>query len=346
MWPCITSKTDVKCLVVKGKTVDQGGERETLEEVLARAERAGYEVSERQLKRWRDEGLVPSPQKVGLGRGKGTVAYYPPGTGDLVTAIARELQETRDLPTVAFKLWFEGYPLTSYVRDELLSVFKGHDRRFSAAYRAYEKGLTEKAITEWVDRHRLPRLGSVRGEVGRAEFFHPVLYATRATAGKLSEEELRAELGVSGRSLSFDWYSERSDALRSGFRGLFREAGFEGAAEMTADKEEVPDEELVDWLTHYAEIGRPAAAYEIAREQDPEEWEALRDRAVSLVDRWLPDVEEPEGFACLAFLWLVMLPADRKGPVDRLEEELESDEPLPTDSVEELFRIALGETLQ
>lgn len=336
-------QTDVTSLMMKGETGDSGDEEELLQEVLKRAEKAGQEVSKRQLKRWRDEGLIPSPRKTGLGQGVGTDAFYPSGTGELVAAIARELEQERNLRNAAFKLWFRGYPLTSYVREWFLSQLRSHDRRARAAHRAYESGLTEKAVTEWVDRDRLPYLGQVRRKVGRAEFFHPVRYGLLASVGETSAEELRADLGLTDDSLPFDWYEERSEALRTGVSEVLHRKGWEKTAQLLRTEEEVEREELVDGLADYAEYGRPGAAYETARQRPPEEWEELRDQAVEFVEQWLPDADDPGGYAFLVFKWLVIFPDHRKNPVEYLREELQLDRPVPTDTVEEFVLIALGE---
>lgn len=316
-----------------GKTEDFDRNEETLEEVLDRANTADLEreVTERRLKRWRDEGLVPSPRKEGLGRGRGTTAYYPSGTGDLVRAIAKELESgPRSLSRVALALWFRGYPLTSYVREWLLDGLRGVDRHFRAAYRAYNGEITDRPVTQWVDRDRIPHFGRVRGKVGRAEFFHPALYVLEAVAGEVDEDELRDRLSR---------YQERSDATEAAFIETVREAGFEGVDQLEI---EGPEEELAQRLGELSDRATPGSEYERACEKGEEEWEALRDEAVAFVDRWLPDTDEREGYSFLVFRWLLLYPEDWENPVELLREDLETDRSLPTDSVEEFFRIALG----
>lgn len=318
---------------MKGKTAGSDREEETLEEVLDRANTADLEreVTERRLKRWRDEGLVSSPRKVGLGRGKGTAVYYPSGTGDLVRAIAKELESgPRNLPRVALALWFRGYPLTSYVREWLLKRLRDKDKHLRAAYRAYNAEITDRPVTQWVDRDRVPYFGRVRGKVGRADFFHPALYVLEALAGEVDEDDLRKRLSR---------YQGRSDATETAFIEALREAGFEGADQLESEE---PEEELAQLLGALSDRAAPKDEHKRAREKDEEEWEALRDEAVDFVDRWLPDPEEREGFALLVFYWLLSYPEDWESPVEHLRKLLESDQPLPTDSVEELFRIVLG----
>ena len=73
--------------------------------LLAAGRRAGFRVSESQLHRYQQRGIIPPPRQVPLGRGKGTRTVYPPGTAEHFIALCRQLKKERSFTTAAWVLW-------------------------------------------------------------------------------------------------------------------------------------------------------------------------------------------------------------------------------------------------
>jgi hypothetical protein len=73
----------------------------------------GVRVTPRQLKRWRANGLLPTPTQVSAGRGKGRRSVsYPAGTAQLVAALTDMLSHGWSLRHVAFGLFARGHDVT------------------------------------------------------------------------------------------------------------------------------------------------------------------------------------------------------------------------------------------
>lgn len=180
--------------MAQGKTEGSGGEKESLSEVLERAEAAGYAVSERQLKRWRDEGLVPSPDKVGLGRGKGTVALYPPGTARRVIEIARALEEERSLGRAAWHLWFQGLVPTDLVRRGMTGVIAERGQQLAEAWAQFEAGDPGNPIDRESRGEGLDELSDFRRAAGSDVFSGLVRLFLEGFEAQPSADRIEREL--------------------------------------------------------------------------------------------------------------------------------------------------------
>lgn len=68
-------------------------------------------VSDRRLRRWRDEGLLPKPiARRGKGRAVGSETFYPVGTSAQLRAVARWFKRyPRKLERVRWALWCDGF---------------------------------------------------------------------------------------------------------------------------------------------------------------------------------------------------------------------------------------------
>ncbi len=100
-------------------------------QLLDAARAAGFKLSDPQLGRLHRAGLVPSPRTRPLGRGKGTVSEFPPGsTTRLLRTLEIQKQErTQKFSTVAWRLWWEdGGPPPTPARELLASVATRWDR--------------------------------------------------------------------------------------------------------------------------------------------------------------------------------------------------------------------------
>lgn len=99
-------------------------------ELAAMCAAAGEPVTPRQLERWRQAGLLPSPTRRGLGRGRGSVSTSPDDTTELALAIARTLGRYRDIDEVALVLFAEADPVSE---DGLRRAFLSRLTRIDAA---------------------------------------------------------------------------------------------------------------------------------------------------------------------------------------------------------------------
>ena len=83
-------------------------DRLTKDDVLSRFDGA---VSPTQLERWQKAGLIPSPRRHGLGRGKGTVSLYDPRVIPMLSRVLDLQSTTRDIREWRWQLWLDGYPI-------------------------------------------------------------------------------------------------------------------------------------------------------------------------------------------------------------------------------------------
>ncbi len=89
------------------------GQVETTDVLVAEAAKQGHQVSRAQLKRWYAAGLLPRPRRRSLGKGRGTMTIYPPGT----TAQLLRLLEIRaeggrfDPEQALWRLWWEKWSI-------------------------------------------------------------------------------------------------------------------------------------------------------------------------------------------------------------------------------------------
>src|SRR5438034_7454182 len=84
------------------------------DDLITLAAASGFRVTKTQLARWHRAGLLARPvRRQGLGRGKGTVSIYPPGTGKQLLSLVAIHSRERRLPFVAWKLWWEGHNIST-----------------------------------------------------------------------------------------------------------------------------------------------------------------------------------------------------------------------------------------
>ena len=79
------------------KRLQTSADKELLKEVGKLMTPGERPPSITQLERWRQGGYVPSTERHGLGRGRGTKSWYPAGTAVQVVALMRE-QDVRPRP--------------------------------------------------------------------------------------------------------------------------------------------------------------------------------------------------------------------------------------------------------
>jgi hypothetical protein len=105
--------------------VFEAGDEEPREHVVAYASGLGYLVTSTQLVRWHRAGLLPRPSQRSLGRGRGTMTTYPPGTAAQVVALCQIRDDERRLDRIAFRLWWEGFNVDlAVIRKQLQAVLR------------------------------------------------------------------------------------------------------------------------------------------------------------------------------------------------------------------------------
>lgn len=93
---------------------------ESADEVVARAADHGFDVSDAQRRRYHAAEVLPRPRMVGLGRGRGRKAFYPPGTGEQLVRLQQLLREDRSLDRARYRLWWEGYAVPeNSIKDDI-----------------------------------------------------------------------------------------------------------------------------------------------------------------------------------------------------------------------------------
>lgn len=101
------------------------GDEESRKHVIAYASGLGYLVTPTQLVRWHRAGLLPRPSQRPLGRGRGTMTTYPPGTAAQVVALCQIRDDERRLDRIAFRLWWEGFNVDlAVIREQLQAVLR------------------------------------------------------------------------------------------------------------------------------------------------------------------------------------------------------------------------------
>lgn len=97
--------------------------------LLEAAVSAGFKLSESQLGRLHRAGVLPGPRVRMLGRGKGTVSEFPPGTSKRLLRVLAFQAKERNLSVVAWRMWWEdGGALPAAVRARLARIAEDGDR--------------------------------------------------------------------------------------------------------------------------------------------------------------------------------------------------------------------------
>ncbi len=110
--------------------MSDGAAEERADYLLALARAHGFRPTKAQRARWHRVGLLPRAiRRQGLGRGKGTISIYPAGTGKQLLALLAIHAHERRLPSVDWKLWWEGHNVsTQRARAYLERIVAGYGR--------------------------------------------------------------------------------------------------------------------------------------------------------------------------------------------------------------------------
>ncbi len=93
-------------------------------DILALAMKDRFLLKTGRLAEWHRKGLLPEPKPIGLGKGKGTVTCYPPGTTKQVFDLLRLRQVFgRNFPMIGWMLAVGGYDVDQrYWKDPVTEV--------------------------------------------------------------------------------------------------------------------------------------------------------------------------------------------------------------------------------
>jgi hypothetical protein len=83
---------------------------EALKQVLFYARTHGQRPTRAQLRRYQQNGLIPKPRQVGLGRAKGTEVRYPSGTAEQLVAASKAMK-SKSFGIARWRLWWDGWPI-------------------------------------------------------------------------------------------------------------------------------------------------------------------------------------------------------------------------------------------
>ena len=103
--------------------------RERAVDILVRVRNAGFAVSERQLKRWHFEGLLPAPAQAWSSGVPGSETIYPIGTSDQLLALCALRRSFRRSTAVGWLLWWHGFRVNDrYWKLPLRKLAASHDK--------------------------------------------------------------------------------------------------------------------------------------------------------------------------------------------------------------------------
>jgi hypothetical protein len=153
-------------------------------ELLAYARSQGRRVSDAQLKRWLSFGLIPSPERKGLGRGSGVEARYLPVAASQLVVVADILAKDRSQARALWRLWWTGHVVDERRIRALLDGSLAHAETRGALMRAAQKTDTASEQFEREVRARLKdkHLSRMRRRVGKADFPTVVRHLVQLTS--------------------------------------------------------------------------------------------------------------------------------------------------------------------
>jgi len=102
---------------------------ESIDDVLRYARRHGQRPTRTQIRRFQQNGLIPKPRQVGLGRGVGTEVRYPSGTG-LQLVAACKANKSGSFRIARWRLWWDRWPIeASWINKDLLAHIQESQKR-------------------------------------------------------------------------------------------------------------------------------------------------------------------------------------------------------------------------
>jgi hypothetical protein len=109
--------------------------------MLARASAVGFEVSVRQLERWRWEGLLPRPVQEWVDGSPGSMSTYPAGSGDQLVMLCCLRRRFRRSQDIGWLLWWLGFSVDEkFWLGRLRSLAILYDAKLLADFRLATRG--------------------------------------------------------------------------------------------------------------------------------------------------------------------------------------------------------------
>lgn len=114
-------------------------------------------VTDRQLRRWRTEGLLPNPiNRRGYGRAKGSETFYPLGTCDQLRAVVECFNHDRRVEEVKWAMWCHGFDVLPEWVEFLPQGLVAAQDEVRAQLAASEEGHRSSLLDTIEARHPLP----------------------------------------------------------------------------------------------------------------------------------------------------------------------------------------------
>jgi len=154
-------------------------------QIITYAKRRG--VSEAQVDRWRKFGLLPTPNLVSLGRGRGRGALYPAETRAQLDALLRARARDKRLAAVAWFMWCEGHPVTGAVKKTLLEWLRDLEKRYWDMLDEFEEERPGNFIDESGVARMPGGLGKIRRRVGKQNLSTVLRMWAEVTVGEFGK---------------------------------------------------------------------------------------------------------------------------------------------------------------
>ncbi len=135
---------------------------ESRDDLIEAAASLGYAITPAQVARWHRAGLLPRPAQRSLGRGRGTETVYPAGTSVQLVALCQMKDEERRLDRLAFRLWWDGFPVDPEVIKEFLKVVAGpmEDKVRQAIADGQVAGIVGAPLRQFLGRDRIAAIAA------------------------------------------------------------------------------------------------------------------------------------------------------------------------------------------
>ncbi len=177
---------------------------ETAEALIERVSSQGFPITKTELARWHRAGLLPRPQRRSLGRGRGMVSIYPSGTADQLQALCAIHRSEKRLPYVAWRLWWEGYPIPLSSVQEFLEGARTQwqqgieeIRRLQEHPEQLSKLLGRTAVMRFPQK----TLARARKRIGRENFPTFVKVLADVGSGTFEGYAINPETGIDEREI-------------------------------------------------------------------------------------------------------------------------------------------------
>lgn len=220
----------------------------TNKDLVAFAKSEGFEdVSERQLRRWRDEGLLPDLIPASGGWKEGVKRFNPPGTEEQLRVLLHSRDRfPRKMIEWAWALWTAGYPVTPLIREYLLHAVDDLEQGAIDLLDQYEEDPEEfvevannlpKGVANFlrgVEEPQVPLQVILSMAAGR---FHPTQVHEDFSSIEQALDRVGRVLGISGLKLG---PSREAEPFLKDVARTIRLAG------LRKDIAEMPDSELED----------------------------------------------------------------------------------------------------